>query len=122
MKNAKREKAIKILKQEIQKHLGQLSKLLMMESDVKLNNGNYIPKDAQPYVDLDKMENDKSNLLITISDLTTICKALERGNTTVFIHGTEKNRSMILSETSKSISLAGLDLDGDGFIGEIWLS
>ena len=71
---------------------------------------------------VEKPKEDKENLLITISDLTTICKALERGKTTVVIRGTAKNCSMILIETSKSISAAGLDQDGDGFTGEIWLS
>ena len=122
MKNEKRKEAIKKLNQEIRKHLGQLQELIMMEADVELNNGNYIPKKAQRYVDLKKIKEDKENLLITISDLTTICKALERGKTTVVIRGTAKNCSMILIETSKSISAADLDQDGDGFTGEIWLS
>ena len=117
MKNEKRKEAIKKLNQEIRKHLGQLQELIMMEADVELNNGNYIPKKAQRYVDLKKIKEDKENLLITISDLTSICKALERGKTTVVIRGTAKN-----IETSKSISAAGLDQDGDGFTGEIWLS
>lgn len=122
MKNEKRKEAIKKLNQEIRKHLGQLQELIMMEADVELNNGNYIPKNAQRYVDLKKIKEDKENLLITISDLTTICRALERGKTTVVIRGTAKNCSMILNETSKSISAAGLYQDGDGFTGEIWLS
>ena len=123
MKNEKRKEAIKKLNQEIRKHLGQLQELIMMEADVELNNGNYIPKNAQRYVDLKKIKEDKENLLITISDLTTICRALERGKTTVVIRGTAKNCSMILIETSKSISAAGLLYqDGDGFTGEIWLS
>ena len=122
MKNEKRKEAIKKLNQEIRKHLGKLQELIMMEADVELNNGNYIPKKAQLYVDLKKIKEDKENLLITISDLTTICKALERRKTTVVIRGTAKNCSMILIETSKSISAAGLDQDADGFTGEIRLS
>lgn len=122
MKNEKRKEAIKKLNQEIRKHLGKLQELIMMEADVELNNWNYIPKKAQRYVDLKKIKEDKENLLITISDLTTICKALERRKTTVVIRGTAKNCSMILIETSKSISAAGLDQDADGFTGEIWLS
>lgn len=122
MKDEKRKAAIKKLNQEIHKHLGQLQELIMMEADVELNNGNYIPKKAQQYVDLKKVKKDKEILLITISDLTTICKALERGKTTVVIRGTAKNCSMILFETIKSISAAGLDYDGDEFTGEIWLS
>ena len=50
MKNEKRKEAIKKLNQEIRKHLGQLQELIMMEADVELNNGNYIPKNAQRYV------------------------------------------------------------------------
>ena len=122
MKNEKRKKAIMKLNQEIRKHLGQLQELIMMEADVELNNWNYIPKEAQRYVDLKKIKEDKANLLITISDLTTICKALEHGKTTVVIRGTATNRSMILIETSKSISAAGLDQDSNGFTGEILLS
>jgi hypothetical protein len=122
MKNEKREAAIKKLNQEIRKHLGQLQELIMMEADVELNNGNYIPKKAQRYVDLKKVKEDKENLLITISDLTTICQALELGITTVVIRGTSKDCSMILSETCKSISSAGLEYDGDELTGEIWLS
>ena len=122
MKNEKRKKAIKKLNQEIRKHLGQLQELIMMEADVELNNGNYIPKEAQRYVDLKKIKEDKENLLITIADLTAICKALEHGKTTVVIRGTATNRSMILIETSKSISAASLDQDSNGFTGEILLS
>ena len=122
MKDEKRKAAIKKLNQEIRKHLGQLQELMLMEADVELNNGNYIPKKAQRYVDLKKVKEDKENLLITISDLTTICKALERGKTTVVIRGTAKDCSMILIETCNSISAAGLYHDGDGFTGEIWLS
>lgn len=122
MKDEKRKAAIKKLNQEIHKHLGQLQELIMMEADVELNNGNYIPKKAQQYVDLKKVKEDKEILLITISDLTTIRKALERGKTTVVIRGTAKNCSMILFETIKSISAAGLDYDGDEFTGEIRLS
>lgn len=122
MKNEKRKEAIKKLNQEIRRHLGQLQELIMMEADVELNNGNYIPKKAQRYIDLKKIKEDKENLLITISELRTICKALECGKTTVVIRGTAKKCSMILVETSKSISAAGLDQDCDEFTGEIWLS
>lgn len=122
MKDEKRKTAIKKLNQEIHKHLGNLQELLMLEADIELENGNYIPKKAQGYVDLKKVKADKENLLITISDLTTICKALERRKTNVVIRGTVRDCSMILIETSNSISAAGLDQDGDGFTGEIWLS
>lgn len=120
MKNEKRKAAIKKLNQEIQRHLRHLQELIMLEADVELHNGNYIPRKAYEYVDLKKVKEDKENLLITISDLTTICKALERGKTTVRIRGSLRNQSMVLVETCQSISAAGLDMDGDGF-GEVWL-
>ncbi len=122
MKKQKMNAAITILNQEIQKHLGRIQELIMMEADVELNNGNYIPRNAQQYVDLEKVKKDKEDLLITISDLTTICKAFENGKTTVVIRGTANNCTMILKETCNSISAAGLDYDSDGFTGEIWLS
>lgn len=122
MKKEKMNVAITTLNQEIQKHLGRLQELIMMEADIELNNGNYIPRNAQRYVDLEKVKKDKEDLLITISDLTTICKALEKGKTSVVIRGTANNCTMILKETCNSISAAGLDQDGDGFTGEIWFS
>lgn len=117
MKQEKRKASIKKLNQEIQKHLNHLQELIMLEADIELQNGNYIPKNALCYVDLKKVKEDKQNLLITISDLTTICKALERRKTNVIING-----SIMLKETSKSISAAGLKFDGDELTGEIWLS
>ncbi len=120
MKNEKRKVAIAKLNQEIQKHLSALQQLLLLEADILLSNGNYIPKAAVPYIDLDKLHTDKENLLLTISDLTTVCQALERGKTNVFIRGTADNSGYILIETCNSMEAAGLSWDGDEFSCRIW--
>lgn len=119
MKNEKRKAAMAILKQEIQKHQRNLEQLLMLETDVVLENGNYVPKGAQGYIDLEQVKTDKERLLITISDLMTIYQALKRNKTETNIRGTARSSGMIYMTTADSIQAAGLETDGDGY-GKIY--
>lgn len=81
----------------------------MLEADIELQNENCIPKNAYGYVDLKKIKEDKQNLLITISDLITICKALERRKENVSIYGSGGDGSTVLMETRNAVSAAGLN-------------
>lgn len=120
MTDKKRKEAISKLKQEIQKHLGTLQQLLLLESDVTLRNGCYIPQAATSYINLDKVSADKADLMITIFDLTSVCRALKHGKNHVNIYGTANKNGYILIKTCNSLEAAGLSCDGDGFTTTIW--
>lgn len=53
--------------------------------------------------------------------MATIKRAIKNNQTSVKIFGTAENRGYIYTETSKVLSEAGFDYDGDGFTGEISL-
>ena len=108
MDNEIRKNAIRTLKHEIKKHFGTLQELLLIEADVELQNGFYIPKNSFGYINLTQVKEDKVNLLTTISDLEIICKSLELGKYNIVIHGSPDCPNVILDETLKSISSAGL--------------
>lgn len=122
MKEAKRKEVIQKLSKEINRNMRELENLLMLEADVVLENGNYIPKKAVSYIDKSKLQSDRESLMVTISDLETVRLAVKKRQTRVLIFGWSKDDCSVLrKKTCEALDSSGLKYEGDGLTGEIFI-